>query len=40
MTPVVKSQLFETDFAGLALYICEENPSAALRFTDAVERRD
>lgn len=37
MTPVVKSQLFETDFAGRALHLCETNPSAALRFTDAVE---
>lgn len=37
MTPVVKSQAFEADFAGLALYLCDENPSAALRFTDAVE---
>lgn len=37
MTPVVKSQLFEKEFAGLALYLCDADPSAALRFTDAVE---
>ena len=37
MTPIVKSQLFETDFADRALYLCDANPSAALRFTDAVE---
>lgn len=37
MTPVFKSEPFETDFAGLALSLCEANPSAALRFVDAVE---
>ena len=37
MTPIVKSQIFEADFAGRALYLCEANLSAALRFTDAVE---
>ena len=37
MTPVVKSTLFEADFAACALSLSEANPSAALRFVDAVE---
>lgn len=36
-TPVVKSRLFEADFAAISLYLCEANPDAALRFVDAVE---
>ena len=37
MTPVLKSSLFEDDFADCALRISESRPSAALRFVDAVE---
>ena len=37
MTPVVKSTLFEADFATCALSLSEANPSAALRFVDAVK---
>jgi len=37
VTPVVKSTLFEADFAACALSLSEANPSAALRFVDAVE---
>ena len=37
MTPVNKSAQFEWDFEREALLICETNPSAALRFVDAVD---
>jgi plasmid stabilization system protein ParE len=37
MTPVSKSELFEEDFAANAVYFSAGNPSAALRFVDAVE---
>jgi plasmid stabilization system protein ParE len=37
VTPVVKSTLFEADFTACALSLSEANPSAALRFVDAVE---
>ncbi len=37
MTPVVKSRLFEEDFAERALNLSQANPDAALRFVDAVE---
>ena len=37
MTSVVKSTLFEADFAACALSLNEANPSAASRFVDTVE---
>lgn len=37
MISIHKSEQFESDFAGAALYLCDANPSAALRFTDAVD---
>jgi plasmid stabilization system protein ParE len=37
LTPIVKSQQFETDFASAALYLCALDPAVAFRFADAVE---
>ena len=37
MTRVRKTQQFERDFEHESLYICDANPSAALRFTEAVD---
>ncbi|MBE7499222.1 MAG: type II toxin-antitoxin system RelE/ParE family toxin [Verrucomicrobiales bacterium] len=37
MTPLRQSQQFEADFTARALHLSQANPSAALRFIDAVE---
>ena len=37
MTPVVKSAAFEQDVEREALYLCGENPPAALRFLNCVD---
>jgi plasmid stabilization system protein ParE len=37
VSPTVKSTLFEADFERIALYLCDVNPDAALRFVEAVE---
>lgn len=37
MTPVSKSEQFAWDFEREALFICEANAPAALRFVDAVD---
>jgi plasmid stabilization system protein ParE len=37
LSPVTKGAQFEQDFEREALGLCEENPSAAQRFVDAVD---
>jgi toxin ParE1/3/4 len=37
LTPVRKSQQFEEDYIAAALYLSNENPTAALNFLDAVD---
>ena len=37
MTPIHKSAQFEQDFERETLYLCQENPLAALQFVDAVD---
>ena len=37
MISINKSARFETDFTNAALYLCDANPSVALRFADAVD---
>lgn len=37
MIPIFKSRQFEFDFEQRALFLCDANPDAALRFVDSVD---